>query len=86
MLRLDVGLPGSMWAVWLGCLLLDVLLLHHYRNTFWLDGRMLVRRLVFGRCRYDLSAALARAIDPGLWHPTAWTLWQLASDPLHCII
>lgn len=112
MLRLDVGLPRSMRAAWLGCLIpvtvlanllagaigwwfvsasgigvlgvllmlpfliLDALivslLVQHYRNTYWLDGRVLVRRLVFGRRSYDLSAARisAESIQP------VWTAWR----------
>ncbi|MFA1544671.1 hypothetical protein [Actinomadura chokoriensis] len=112
MLRLDVGLPRSMWTVWLSCLLptialanlmvgaislmfltssefgvigvflllplliLDVfialMLLHHYRDASWLDGRVLVRRLVFARRRYDLAAAQvsAESVQP------VWTNWR----------
>lgn len=117
MVRLDVGLPGSMWAVWLGCfipmialvtlgvaaiglmfltssempvvgvlitlpvLILDVfialLLVQHYRNTYWLDGRILVRRVVFGRRSYDFSAAhvSAETAQP------VWTNWRGGALP-----
>ncbi|SNS54112.1 hypothetical protein SAMN05443665_1005259 [Actinomadura meyerae] len=120
-------------------LLLDgfigLLLVQHYRTAYWLDGRVLVRRGIRGRRRYDLTAAhvsadtaqpvwtnwrggvlprlvvqvgghaparmwlrdparggallppaqlaaLAQAIDPGLRHPVARRLWELAADPL----
>jgi hypothetical protein len=112
MIRLDVGMPGSMWAVWLGCLvpvvalvnlllgalgwmfltsselpgvgvcfllpllMIDVLvvltLVLQYRNAYWLDGRVLVRRLLFGRRTYDLAAAEvgAETAEP------VWTNWR----------
>ena len=41
--------------------LIGVILVQHYRNAYWLDGRVLVRRTVFGRRHYDLQAAAVRA-------------------------
>jgi hypothetical protein len=70
----EVGQVGLlvMFPVLLLDLFIALLLLQHYRNTFWLDGRVLVRRLVFGRCRYDLSAARvsAESVQP------VWTNWR----------
>lgn len=137
----ELGMVGVLLL--LPLLILDVsialLLVHHYRNTYWLDGRILVRRVIVGRRSYDLSAArisaesaqpvwttwrggalprlvvqvpgrapvrlwlrdparggallppdqlaaLARAIDPGLRHPVASRLQELASDPLGGIL
>ncbi|TDB94390.1 hypothetical protein [Actinomadura sp. 7K534] len=112
MIRLDVGMPGSMWGVWLGCLvpvialvnllfgalawmfftaselpavgaffllpllLIDALvvltLVLQYRNAYWLDGRIIVRRLLFGRRTYDLAAAHVSAETAR----PAWTNWR----------
>lgn len=137
----EVGVVGALLL--LPLLIVDalvaVLLIQHYRSTFWLDGRILIRRVIPGRRNYDLAAAhistesalpmwtawrggvlpclvvrvpgrapvklwlrdparrgarlppdqlavLARAIDPGLWHPVARRLWELASDPLRDVI
>lgn len=114
---------------------IGLMLVQYYRNTYWLDGRVLVRRVIMGQRRYDLTAAyvsadsaqplwsswrggvlprlvvqvpgqapakmwlrapdrggallppaqlaaLAQAIDPGLQHPVARRLWELAANPL----
>ncbi|MEV4670179.1 MULTISPECIES: hypothetical protein [Actinomadura] len=57
-------------------LLLDALcgliLVQHYRNTYWLDGRVLVRRGVRGRKRYDLTAAHVSADSA----QPVWTNWR----------
>ncbi|TDC63163.1 hypothetical protein E1200_23290 [Actinomadura sp. GC306] len=112
MIRLDVGMPGVMWGVWLGCLvpvialvnllfgalgwmfltssevpgvglvflvpmlLIDVLVVGtlavQYRAAYWLDGRVLVRRLMFGRRTYDLAAAHVGAETAR----PVWTNWR----------
>ncbi len=54
-------IPAVGLVLVLPALLLDVFLVaalaHHYRNAFWLDGRVLVRRTLTGRTRYDLTLA-----------------------------
>ncbi|WP_433142398.1 hypothetical protein ACQPZ8_46165 [Actinomadura nitritigenes] len=57
-------------------LLLDVLValmsVQYYRGAFWLDGRVLVRRVLPGHRRYDLSTAriTVESAEP------AWTSWR----------
>ncbi len=111
MIRLNVGPPGPMWALWLGCLvpvtalvslvvgalgimlltsedmmlgvvvllpivlldaLIGLMLVEHYRSAFWLDGRVLVRRSVLGRQRYDLTAAYVSADSAR----PVWSSWR----------
>ncbi|MFA1540983.1 hypothetical protein [Actinomadura monticuli] len=57
--------------------LVALLLLQHYRNAYWLDGRVLVRRSVLGRRRYDLAAAQVTAenVQP------VWTNWRGGALP-----
>ncbi|WP_190868594.1 hypothetical protein [Actinomadura sp. RB99] len=57
-------------------LLLDGLValmsVQYYRGAFWLDGRVLVRRVLPGHRRYDLSTAriTVESAEP------AWTSWR----------
>ncbi|GAA0601007.1 MULTISPECIES: hypothetical protein [Thermomonosporaceae] len=68
--------PGVGAFFLLMLLLIDVLvvltLALQYRNAYWLDGRVLVRRLLFGRRTYDLRAAhvAAETATP------VWTNWR----------
>ncbi|TDC84159.1 hypothetical protein [Actinomadura sp. 7K507] len=72
LVNLVVGAIGLMFLTssefpWIGVvmmlpfLILDMwialALAYHYKNAFWVDGRVLVQRALFGRRSHDLSAA-----------------------------
>ncbi|WP_396454082.1 hypothetical protein, partial [Actinomadura sp.] len=52
--------------------LIGLMLVEHYRSAFWLDGRVLVRRSVLGRQRYDLTAAYVSADSAR----PVWSSWR----------
>ncbi|MFD0902033.1 hypothetical protein [Actinomadura sediminis] len=54
-----------------------LMLVQHYRNAYWLDGRVLVRRVLTGRRRYDVSASTVTVESAS----PAWTTWYGGALP-----
>lgn len=51
---------------------IGLMMVQHYRSAYWLDGRVLVRRVMLGRRRYDLTAAHVSADSA----QPVWSSWR----------